>query len=387
MKMRNNIIFLLGNGFDLSNDLKTSYKDFILFYLRNSIIQAVENDSKIYNDDCFKIKIKWIVNVEHSKYYLEYFEEKLNEGKIADILFDIDDEKKLRGDGRLTIYTKSLFIKEILLHCFESDWNGIEHTIYKTIKSAFLSVQHDLDRISINPIDSSNYYFANERINDLNVTVDCLKKKLINYLNTLEYGNMLKPESVFNKNLIWGFNYSERIASYTQDLTRNVLFLNFNYTEYYLNIIKDLESIVNDTYTKFDSISIHGSLESSIDDIVFGIGDEQNDFYHKIESFFGDSWLKNMKSFHYFRQENYQRLLGFISKGNYEVYVLGHSCSITDRTLLNMIFENESCMKINIFHHKGIDSYLKIAYNISRNFSDKVKLRKVLQPFNPLLKM
>lgn len=82
-----------------------------------------------------------------------------------------------------------------------------------------------------------------------------------------------------------------------------------------------------------------------------------------------------------------QSLLGFIKRDDYEIYVMGHSCSITDRTLLNMLFENENCRRIHVFHYKGMESYLRTAYNIARNFNDKVKLREVLMPFDPRLRM
>src|SRR5690606_22342678 len=107
------------------------------------------------------------------------------------------------------------------------------------------------------------------------------------------------------------------------------------------------------------------------------------DFYSEFESMYDDDWLECMKSFHYFKNDRYQELLGFTAKGDYEVYVMGHSCSITDRTLLNMLFENKYCKRIHIFHYEGIKSYLKTTYNIARNFKDKVKMREVVQPFNP----
>ncbi len=383
MKVRENIIFLIGNGFDLSHDLKTSYKDFILYYLWNSIKKAVENDKHNYEDDCIKINLNWIVNVDHSKYYLNILKECINDHKLEEIIFS--NSAKINGYHSLQIISKSQFIYEILLKCLDSDWNGIEYSIYKVIKSAFLSVKSDIDIISVNPDKSIHFRNANETINQLNISVDCLKKHLIEYLKTLEVLERFNTDSIFNKNTIWGDSISKKIQEHEQDFTRKVLFLNFNYTEYYLKIIDKIKEIVNDYYTHYDSISIHGKLSSNIEDIVFGIGDEQNNFYNDIENYFGDSWLKNMKSFHYFRKENYQKLLGFIEMGIYEIYILGHSCSITDRTLLNMLFENKNCKKIHIYHYKGIESYMKTAYNIARNFNDKVKLRKVLMPFNPYL--
>jgi hypothetical protein len=58
---------------------------------------------------------------------------------------------------------------------------------------------------------------------------------------------------------------------------------------------------------------------------------------------------------------------------------MGHSCGISDRTLLNTIFEHKNCSSIKIFYHKmedGTDNYSDVARNISRNFTNKPLMRK-----------
>jgi hypothetical protein len=60
---------------------------------------------------------------------------------------------------------------------------------------------------------------------------------------------------------------------------------------------------------------------------------------------------------------------------------MGHSCGISDRTLLNTLFEHENCLSIKIFYHKrgdGTDNYSDIARNISRNFTNKPLMRKIV---------
>lgn len=170
--------------------------------------------------------------------------------------------------------------------------------------------------------------------------------------------------------------------------TKEVLFLNFNYTHDYRSLLEKLER--RHKQITISKIQIHGEICNKNQlgkDMVFGIGDEQEGLYHEIESLYDDDWLHCMKSFHYFKNDSYQELLGFIEKGEYEIFVIGHSCSITDRTLLSMMFEHEHCKKIYVHHYKGLSSYLKTTYNIARNFKDKVKMRKVVQPFNENLKM
>ena len=58
---------------------------------------------------------------------------------------------------------------------------------------------------------------------------------------------------------------------------------------------------------------------------------------------------------------------------------MGHSCGISDRTLLNSLFEHEHCKSIKPFYHKreaGTDDYDDIIMNIYRNFKDKNSYRK-----------
>ena len=53
---------------------------------------------------------------------------------------------------------------------------------------------------------------------------------------------------------------------------------------------------------------------------------------------------------------------------------MGHSCGISDRTLLNTLFEHKNCVSIKPFYYRkddGTDNYLELAQSISRNFTDK----------------
>lgn len=380
MEKRNNKIFLLGNGFDLSHGLETSYKDFITTYLRESYLSAYKNTNKVYEDDCIRIKLanhSWD-NID--ELCSDNFEFK-HYNKQDDLLnFDngqIDFQLKAKND----------FVRFILMECFESDWNGIEDSILKFLKTSHSNLIEHKNAINIDRKNSLEYRRESENIRNLNKSVDCLKKRLITYLNTQNATGNFK-EYLFTEGIDWGKVYPQsEQRDYDSNSNREVLFLNFNYTTYISKYRQNIRRDVEDYYTNFQTINIHGDINDPIDNIIFGIGDEQNDFYSEIETLYDDDWLKSMKSFHYFRTDNYRKLLGFIAKGDYEINILGHSCSITDRTLLNMLFENEYCKKIHVSHYRGMDSYLTTTYNVARNFKDKVKLRSVLQHFNPKLKM
>ena len=89
-------------------------------------------------------------------------------------------------------------------------------------------------------------------------------------------------------------------------------------------------------------------------------------------------YLDNFKSIAYLQTDNYKKLLEFIDSEEYQVFIFGHSCGISDRTMLNTIFEHDNCNSIKPFYHlreDGRDNYTEIVQNISRNFNDKKKYR------------
>ena len=387
-----NRFFLIGNGFDINHGLQTSYKHFLTDYVTKSVKKASVATNNIYEDDSFQIEVWNQSRLDnHAKLFL-HLEMCLKKENISDFIRDKDYVWPKRPENThppLIIRPKNNFIKEILRNCFDCDWNGIEDEIYKTIMTFHFKIQEYQKSHSITPIAKVAPVYSNilAEIKNLNMSIDCLKVHLKEYL--LTQNKPVEHNIDLFRKVATTLRYEAPVDADLEspkNLSTN-LFLNFNYTTYVKDIVNQIDALYGNDETVFQTLNIHGDLDSDIDDIVFGIGDEQNDFYQEIESRYDDDWLECMKSFRYFRNENYQDLLGFIKRGEYEIYVMGHSCSITDRTLLNMLFENEYCKKIHVFHYKGMTSYLRTTYNIARNFTDKVKMREVLMPFNADLTM
>lgn len=150
--------------------------------------------------------------------------------------------------------------------------------------------------------------------------------------------------------------------------------LNFNYTDtatlYNKNMLSEIE--IN---------HIHGKLKSATNPIIFGYGDERGEEYKKIELLDDNAYFDHIKSFAYLNTSNYINILKFIDSQEYDVVIIGHSCGLTDRTLLNTIFEHSNCKSIEPIYHKyqkGEDNYQNIVRNISRSFKDKAKMRKII---------
>ena len=84
-----------------------------------------------------------------------------------------------------------------------------------------------------------------------------------------------------------------------------------------------------------------------------------------------------MKTIKYAGNPNYKTLLNFISKSDYEVFIIGHSCGMSDKTLLKELFENPLCKSIKLYYYDDKDLKDKQA-NISRLAKDKMLMRNKL---------
>lgn len=64
--------------------------------------------------------------------------------------------------------------------------------------------------------------------------------------------------------------------------------------------------------------------------------------YKTIENINDNRFLDNIKSFMYLNNSNYRDLLNWIENNDFQVFIMGHSCGLSDRTLLNTIFEHHN---------------------------------------------
>jgi hypothetical protein len=104
--------------------------------------------------------------------------------------------------------------------------------------------------------------------------------------------------------------------------------------------------------------------------------------YKEIEDEDVDELLKNIKSFYYTNTYDYQEFIDFVLKGNYEVYIVGHSCGLSDRTLLKTIFDDDKCILIKIYTHNGQKEHFQKTIAVSRHCENKAKIRHKIVPFD-----
>jgi hypothetical protein len=168
------------------------------------------------------------------------------------------------------------------------------------------------------------------------------------------------------------------------DKLEHVLFLSFNYTATIQNYLFKSENFsaidnCNLDYNSRNRITtslryIHGDLDDgSPDSLIFGYGDELDENQLILERS-GDEFLKHIKSVLYTSSPYYREVIDFADAGQFDIVIYGHSCSNTDRTLLNALFEHENCISIQPYLYDLSDT--SIYMNIYRCFKDKQLIRR-----------
>lgn len=213
-------------------------------------------------------------------------------------------------------------------------------------------------------------------IKKLNLDFNMIKTELEEYLNSYARIKCGKNEIFYNH--IYSELYrKEFINEYSKnEELKNIIFINFNYTS---TIGEYTGSKIINTVL----VNIHGSINDMENPIIFGYGDEIDDSYNLLEKVSNNEYLENIKSIKYARTINYREILKLIYSDDYQIFIFGHSCGLSDRTLLNTLFENDYCKSIKIYYYidrEGNDNYFDTYMNISRNFKDKKKLREVVLP-------
>ena len=411
-----NRIILIGNGFDLAHNMPTSYKNFIDDYWAK-IISELANKNKFEPFENDEIKIVNPSNEFNANNYSALLE------KIAELKASKDSDFLQIINFLQEDFFKNKFFKKITEKNSLKKWVDIENEYYDTLKNSLNSstVFEDIDSLNKDFEAVKNLlidYLNNEKkfgkqfIQNLSI-IGSIKDKIhspilskdlnekgINYWGEIieeDINNNMKQNNSKFKYLLdirylegtIPSNLKSRIKTllkknsnvYFNLIPDNTLFLTFNYTDthklYKNNPPADLS--INNNYTNTLEIKIHGSINpNDKNPIIFGYGDELDDEYSKIEKLNDNRYLENIKSIKYSETDNYKKTLEFLDSDLFQVFLMGHSCGNSDRTLLNTIFEHENCVSIKPYYYQkkdGSDNYSDLVRNISRNFNDKIKMR------------
>ncbi|MDH4471017.1 MAG: AbiH family protein [Fluviicola sp.] len=357
-----NRLIIIGNGFDLAHGLKTRYSDFMLDYLKETLSKANAaglSKSFFYEDELIKV---FGINRIHpiSKENLAL----INDQKTLADFFSLLEENNFEYQP---LYS---FTDKLIKNNRDFHWVDIENIFHKELLQ-ILKHYH-------------SYASEETRINllkDLNLQMEFLRAKLVKYLvkieNKFKWGSITKDSKEFLKVFSFGAaKKSVRYPLYTEAIDTRVL--NFNYTNIANHYCKELESEYS-----IREIPLHGQLVDP-ESIVFGFGDEVHSSYQEIEDLDENLFFEHIKSFKYLQNEYYQDLMAFLESGQFEVFVLGHSLGLSDRTMLQAIFNSNYLEKVQLFYYEkdGKNNFVEMTHQLSRHFTDKNRMRTKVVPFS-----
>lgn len=388
-----NRLVIIGNGFDLAHGLPTSYRDFIDDYWRE-ILSNIGYDFLVsgfftHEDELIKTRLNLNLYDYYSREKLikEYDLNTYSDFKNFKSKYDCDEKTKHN------IGFKSYFF-QIINERNSKNWVDIENEYYYQLKKIVKSKCLDVSK--------SEEYWKEEQKKQaikLNKEFEEVKKLLEKYLNEkvvskynfnidniegFNFHNIFFPDILDKEKIVrWKEDFSKEDKKYIDELLekgddKNVKlrFLNFNYTPTSNSYVR-----LNFDLFQESEYYIHGELNDSTNKINFGFGDEMDDDYKMIENLDDNEYLKNFKSFQYLQNDTYKKLIDFIESEKFEVFIMGSSCGLSDRTLLNSIFEHDNCRLIKVFYYQWEengekkDNFTDLIQNISRHFNDKKLMR------------
>lgn len=400
-----NRIIVIGNGFDLAHGLATRYEDFINWYWNKWFYRLRGCHKRSESDGLCTFTLKSNEDTWYSFLWQQI--SVLNPPTGVEVVNWILENHQLFE----VIQSHLLFAINKALK--EKKWVDIENEYYLLLKQSIVNpdktgitpeiVNEQLKEIqsllteyllSLNVSDikfiPDIYKYIYEPINVDEVSISgmkyfrehCTKWAGLGDREWYDLVDRYEIKSCFSSidlqqfkekhtcKMADGSTFIDDFSAFPKYLIRpeSIMLLSFNYT------------LLTNMYTKMGiaySNYIHGAL-SEQNRIIFGYGDELDDDYKSILKCNNNEYLKNIKSVKYLGASNYRNMLAFIESAPYQIYIMGHSCGNSDRTLLNTLFEHENCVSIKPFYYKkeeGTDNYFDIIQNINRNFTDMKLMR------------
>ena len=373
-----NRIILIGNGFDLAHDLPTKYTDFLEWYWKENLKSMHGRPS--FDGEFVKVTTNTLISTSGFNSYSEFknFVNQRNRGYVQKPI-EIEFKNKFFGHiSDKTCLQTWLDIENeyyILLKDFLKErrkYIALWRTV-KDLNNEFCEVKNMLEKYLAEVCERKFSIFKSvedaltEPVKDRDIARSNSKRAMLikqnqgglGQIEMINYNGLLENASRYNfDNLNLHIN--------------KTIFLNFNYTDTAQMFYANKDDVV---------INIHGELNSRENPIIFGYGDELDDDYKEIEKTNDNVFLENIKSIQYHNTKNYRELLSYLETDSYQVFVMGHSCGNSDRTLLNTVFEHENCISIKPFFWdkgNGEDNYTEMVMNISRNFNDKQAMRDIV---------
>lgn len=406
-----NRIILVGNGFDLAHGLHTTYEDFVNWYWGQWLDKLRYCHTDSMSDELCTFTLKY-QNTWYSILWSRINSLSLPSGK--------EFIKWVNDNPEYFKVTQSQLFASITKSLNEKKWVDIENEYYIALNGEYIDCPEKLNKefnclrlklieylIFVQKTNEGDGPFIKELkniilepINENDVAISS-QSQFVKFVKS-NYGEYVEPSgSMFSISEELGLNredyHKKTMSDFSQSYEHQIeyegfeslsgenifpellrypnrlLILNFNYTNTADKYLP--QELANEFLCGVNHI--HGVLNEP-DSVIFGYGDEYDEKYKEIVKLNSNEHLKNMKSIKYLEANNYRSMLSFIESAPYQIYIMGHSCGNSDRTLLNTLFEHKNCVSIKPFYFKendGSDNYMDIVQNISRNFTDMKLMR------------
>ena len=352
-----NRLVLIGNGFDLAHDLKTSYANFMLWYYKEWGERLLKSPNKAESDDLCSFTLH---DIGLAGWYLVwgYYYRRSDPSKPWEAK---DAFLKAIQDRQLCDFTIDSPLLQRIWKQLLLGWVDIENEYYSLLTEEkftmgkgmvhpdYNKLNNHLDKLQVKLIE----YLKLESEKEIHV-IDDIKDKIYSPIDEREISVTYKSE--------------DNMGVFEGKEPDRIMLLNFNYTSTPEHYVID-PSKVTINY-------IHGRLEDP-ESIIFGYGDESDVNYIRLQNLDNNECLRHIKSIRYLEADSYRKMLEFIESAPFQICIMGHSCGNSDRTLLKTLFEHRNCISIKPYYYikDGKNNHLDLIQNISRSFSDKRQMR------------
>ena len=394
-----NRIVLIGNGFDLAHGLKTSYADFINWYWEQLKETILHTNQTFINDGLITVQLL----PRRASGFFYYFQYGASLGDAVNWSGDkLIDLLSRSGDFKIE---QTALLEEIMKSIEEKKWVDIERIYYDLLnesrkENSDINIEDlnqqlqaltiklceylkDVEENSAREINNTIKEKIYEPIKLQDIAIEstrestryfndrCAKIHILNLLEKYQKIGILKNYDLEMLRIA----YKDDFGHYMQrdykfaTLPEKILLVNFNYTNIADQYVPEDQEIASVNH-------IHGTLEEP-ESMIFGYGDELDKRYMELSDMDDNRYMKNIKSHRYLEKSKYRELLQFANSDKFQIYIMGHACGNSDRTLLNTLFEHDNCVSIKPFFYQygSNDNYNDIIQNISRHFPNRQKFR------------
>ena len=189
-------LVIIGNGFDLAHGFKTSYTDFIIWYLNDCMQKTYKQFN--YRDTLLETSRPNMIRTFQKVTVIKDFQE-------------------ISAKNDIKIIQISPFFEKLINSHNEYNWVDIENEYYQSVVSYYENVRNNSSRMD----------WISE-LKKLNEEFEFLRDKLEEYLAIIQRENIQKLSPNFESG--FGDLYIRNFYHQFKDSRYKCLFLNFNYT-------------------------------------------------------------------------------------------------------------------------------------------------------------